>query len=92
VPPLFGEVLVNHLTGNTTDQFAVRRILDDQSVVAIGAFALLRVPSLPGGELSRGVPRPSDASDWRVRARYVPKLHTGPPAVFLAIVFDTIFQ
>jgi hypothetical protein len=64
VPHLFGEVLVNHLAGNTTDQFAVRRILDDQSVVAIGAFALLRVPSLPGGELSRGAP-PSEARDWR---------------------------
>jgi hypothetical protein len=48
-------VLVNHLTGNTTDQFAVRHILDDQSVVAIGAFALLRAPSVHGGELSLGV-------------------------------------
>ena len=55
VPHLFGEVLVNHLTGNTTDQFAVRHILDDQSVVAIGAFALLRAPSVHGGELSLGV-------------------------------------
>jgi hypothetical protein len=54
VPHLFGEVLVNHLTGSTTDQFAVRRILDDQSVAAIGAFALLRVPSVPVGVLSLG--------------------------------------
>ena len=43
VPHLFGEVLVNHLTGNTTDQYAVRRILDDQSVKAIGGFQLLQV-------------------------------------------------
>jgi hypothetical protein len=38
---LFGEVLVNHLTGNTTDQYAVRRILDEQKVPAIGEFRLL---------------------------------------------------
>jgi ElaB/YqjD/DUF883 family membrane-anchored ribosome-binding protein len=43
VPHLFGEVLVNHLTGNTTDQFRVREILDGQSVAAIGTFELLRV-------------------------------------------------
>lgn len=43
VPHLFGEVLVNHLTGNTTDQFKVRSILDDQSIAAIGTFELLRV-------------------------------------------------
>ena len=42
VPHLFGEVLVNHLTGSTTDQFKVRAILDHQSVEAIGGFALLR--------------------------------------------------
>jgi ElaB/YqjD/DUF883 family membrane-anchored ribosome-binding protein len=42
VPHLFGEVLVNHLTGNTTDQFKVRGILDDQSVAPIGGFELLR--------------------------------------------------
>jgi hypothetical protein len=42
VPHLFGEVLVNHLTGNTTDQYAVRRILEDQSVEPIGMFELLR--------------------------------------------------
>jgi hypothetical protein len=41
VPHLFGEVLVNHLTGKTTDQFSVRGILDDQSVVPIGGFQLL---------------------------------------------------
>ncbi len=40
---LFGEVLVNHLTGDTTDQYAVRRILDEQSVGPIGSFELLRV-------------------------------------------------
>jgi len=43
VPHLFGEVLVNHLTGSTTDQFAVRSILDSQSIGAIGGFELLRV-------------------------------------------------
>jgi hypothetical protein len=41
VPHLFGEVLVNHLTGNTTDQFRVRGILDDQDVPPIGGFGLL---------------------------------------------------
>jgi hypothetical protein len=43
VPHLFGEVLVNHLTGNTTDQFKVRAILEDQSIASIGGFELLRV-------------------------------------------------
>ena len=38
---LFGEVLVNHLTGSTTDQYKIRRILDDQQVAAIGGFHLL---------------------------------------------------
>jgi hypothetical protein len=38
---LFGEVLVNHLTGNTTDQYAVRHILEEQMVAAIGEFRLL---------------------------------------------------
>jgi hypothetical protein len=42
VPHLFGEVLVNHLTGNTTNQFTVRKFLDDQSIEPIGGFALLR--------------------------------------------------
>ena len=43
VPHLFGEVLVNHLTGKTTDQFKVRRILEDQTIKAIGGFELLAV-------------------------------------------------
>ena len=43
IPHLFGEVLVNHLTGSTTDQFKVRRILEEQSVSAIEGFELLRV-------------------------------------------------
>ena len=43
VPHLFGEVLVNHLTGNTTDQFRVRRILDEQSIDPVGGFELVRV-------------------------------------------------
>jgi ElaB/YqjD/DUF883 family membrane-anchored ribosome-binding protein len=42
VPHLFGEVLVNHLTGSTTDQFKVRDILEDQSIEPIGGFELLR--------------------------------------------------
>jgi len=41
VPHLFGEVLVNHLTGSSTSQYAVRRILDDQAIPAIGGFQLL---------------------------------------------------
>jgi hypothetical protein len=41
VPHLFGEVLVNHLTGSTTDQFAVREILDAQQVHPIGGFEVL---------------------------------------------------
>lgn len=43
VPHLFGEVFVNHVTGNTTDQFKVQRLLDARAVPAIGAFGLLRV-------------------------------------------------
>jgi hypothetical protein len=43
IPHLFGEVLVNHLTGDTTDQFRVRSILDGRPVAAIGKFELLRV-------------------------------------------------
>lgn len=43
VPHLFGEVLVNHLTGSNTDQFAVRRILDSQQVQPIGGFEILTV-------------------------------------------------
>jgi hypothetical protein len=42
VPHLFGEVLVNHLTGNTTDQFKVWAILDEQSIKSIGGLELLR--------------------------------------------------
>jgi len=43
VPHLFGEVLVNHLTGETTDQFKVREILEDQAIKAVGGFELLAV-------------------------------------------------
>ena len=43
VPHLFGEVFVNHLTGNTTDQFKVQHILDARAVEPIGSFGLLRV-------------------------------------------------
>lgn len=43
VPHLFGEVLVNHLTGSVTDQFAVRRVLDSQQVTPIAGFEVLRV-------------------------------------------------
>jgi hypothetical protein len=38
---LFGEVLVNHLTGKTTDQFTVRSILDEQGVEAVAGFSIL---------------------------------------------------
>jgi hypothetical protein len=38
---LFGEVLVNHLTGHTTDQFRVQRVLANLQVAPIGGFALL---------------------------------------------------
>jgi hypothetical protein len=41
VPHLFGEVLVNHLTGSSTDQFDVRRILDDQGITPVAEFRLL---------------------------------------------------
>jgi hypothetical protein len=43
VPHLFGEVLVNHLTGSSTSQYAVRRILDAQSIRPIGGFQFLTV-------------------------------------------------
>jgi hypothetical protein len=43
VPHLFGEVFVNTLTGNSTDQYAVRTILDAQDVRPIGGFQLLNV-------------------------------------------------
>lgn len=38
VSHLFGEVLINHLTGSTTDQYAVRRALDARGVEPIGGF------------------------------------------------------
>jgi|SoiMethySBSTD1v2_1073268.scaffolds.fasta_scaffold17833_2 hypothetical protein len=38
---LFGEVLVNHLTGKTTDQFEVRDILDEQGVETVAGFSIL---------------------------------------------------
>lgn len=41
VPHLFGEVLVNHLTGNTTNQYAVRDILERQNIASIGGFGVL---------------------------------------------------
>lgn len=43
VPHLFGEVFVNHLTGNTTDQFKVQRILETRAVTPVGRFGLLQV-------------------------------------------------
>jgi hypothetical protein len=43
VPHLFGEVFVNHLTGNTTDQFKVQRILEARAVTPVGRFGLLQV-------------------------------------------------
>ena len=43
IPHLFGEVLVNNLTGSTTDQFKVRRILDEQSIAPVEGFELLQV-------------------------------------------------
>ena len=36
----FGEVLVNHLSGSKTDQFVVRKILDERDVVPIGNFKI----------------------------------------------------
>ena len=38
---LFGEVLVNHLTGRTTNQFEVQEVLAAQRIAPIGGFALL---------------------------------------------------
>lgn len=38
---LFGEVLVNHLTGRTTDQFNVQQVLASQQIAPIGGFTLL---------------------------------------------------
>lgn len=37
---LFGEVLINHLTGSKTDPYRVRNILDQQGVRPIGEFAI----------------------------------------------------
>jgi len=38
---LFGEVLINHLTGRTTNQFAVRETLAKMQIAPIGGFTLL---------------------------------------------------
>ena len=43
---LFGEVLVNHLTGNTTSQYRVHDILADQQVSPIAGFQLLHTSAL----------------------------------------------
>lgn len=40
---LFGEVLVNHLTGNTTDQFRVFKLLAENSLPAIAGFNVIRL-------------------------------------------------
>jgi hypothetical protein len=45
-------------------------------------YAVLASPATRGAALRVG----------RCTPRYVPKLQTGPVAVFPAIVFDTIFQ
>ena len=42
IPHLFGEVLVNHLTDSCTNQFSVRRILDQQKITPLGGFQVLR--------------------------------------------------
>lgn len=41
---LFGEVLINHLTGSTTDQFTVRKTLDARGVTPIGDFQVWSPP------------------------------------------------
>jgi hypothetical protein len=41
IPHLFGEVLVNHLTGSVTNQFAVHGILANQGVEPIAGFEVL---------------------------------------------------
>ena len=43
---LFGEVLVNHLTGNTTSQYRVHEILKKQEVAPIGGFEVVHTSSL----------------------------------------------
>ena len=40
---LFGEVLVNHLTGSKTDQFKVWDTLADNEVTPIGGFDVITV-------------------------------------------------
>ena len=40
---LFGEVLVNHLTGNTTDQFRVFKILAENKLTMLAGFDILRL-------------------------------------------------
>ena len=40
---LFGEVLVNHLSGNTTDQFKVFNILAENKLPAIAGFDVIRL-------------------------------------------------
>lgn len=43
VSHLFGEVLVNHLTGSKTDQFKVWDTLVDNDVVPLGGFEVIRI-------------------------------------------------
>jgi hypothetical protein len=40
---LFGEVLVNHLTGGKTDQYRVLNTLSDQQVLPIGGFRVAKI-------------------------------------------------
>jgi len=40
---LFGEVLVNHLSGSKTDQMKVKRILDKRQVTSVGGFTVERL-------------------------------------------------
>lgn len=42
----FGEVLVNHLTGNTTSQYKVHEILRKRNIATIGGFKVVRTASL----------------------------------------------
>lgn len=43
---LFGEVLVNHLTGNTTSHYKVHEILRKRNIPAIGGFRVVHTESL----------------------------------------------
>jgi hypothetical protein len=43
---LFGEVLVNHLTGNTTSHYKVYEILRKRNIAAIGGFRVVHTESL----------------------------------------------